>query len=173
MVGLAVTLTACAPNGTSVEAQKARLADGARVELKDREGKTVGTLAVATHSGGGVRLSGEVSNLPPGAHGIHLHQNGKCDPPDFASAGPHLNLSGKQHGEFNPQGKHEGDLGNLRVDASGKAQISIAADRVALNSTSLLKEGGTSLVIHAQVDDEKTDPSGNSGERIACGVITR
>ena len=173
---LALLFSACAPNSPSTEAQRARVADGARVELRDTNRRTVGTLTVSLQSGGGVRFNGRLSDLPPGGHAIHIHENGKCDPPDFASAGAHLNLSGKQHGEHNPQGRHEGDMGNIRIDAGGNAEVSLLAEQVSLEPgapNSLLKPGGTSLVIHAGPDDMKTDPSGNSGARIACGVITR
>ena len=173
---VAILFSACTPNSQSVEAQRARVADGARVEMRDANKKTVGTLTVSVQSGGGVRFNGRVSDLPPGGHGVHIHENGKCDPPDFKTAGAHLNLSAKQHGEHNPQGQHEGDIGNIRIDANGNAEVSLLAEKVSLEpgvNNSLLKPGGTSLVIHADPDDLKTDPSGNSGARIACGVITR
>lgn len=172
----ALLLAACAPNSPSAEGQRARVADGARVELRDSNNKTVGTLTVSMQSGGGVRFNGRVSDLPPGVHGIHIHENGKCEGPSFDSAGAHLNLSGKQHGEHNPEGRHEGDMGNLRIDAGGRAEVSLLAENVSLDAgagNSLLKPGGTSLMIHAAPDDLKSDPSGNSGARIACGVITR
>jgi Cu-Zn family superoxide dismutase len=172
---IALLSFACTPNSPSVDAQRARLEDGARVELRDAHGKTVGKLTVAPHSNGGVRFTGRLTDLPPGVHGIHIHEFGKCDPPDFKSAGAHFNPSGKQHGEFNPQGKHAGDMGNVRVDASGSAEISLMNERVTLESqpNSLLKPGGTSLVLHANADDQMTDPSGNSGDRIACGIIVK
>lgn len=173
--GIALLASACAPNSPSVEAQRARLADGARVEMKDAHGKTVGTLTIAPHSNGGVLFTGRLTDMPAGVHGIHIHDSGKCDPPDFKSAGAHFNPSGKQHGEFNAQGHHEGDMGNVRVDPSGSAEISLMNESVTLSAgpSSLLKPGGTSLVLHANADDQKTDPSGNSGDRIACGVIVR
>ena len=173
---VALLFSACTPNSQSVEAQRARVADGARVELRERAKENRGTLTVSVQSGGGVRFNGRLSDLPPGVHGVHIHENGKCDPPDFTTAGAHLNLSGKQHGEHNPQGQHEGDIGNIRIDANGSAEVTLLAERVSLDpgaGNSLLKPGGTSLVIHAAPDDLKTDPSGNSGARIACGVITR
>src|SRR3954447_15107478 len=119
---LALVLSSCAPSSWSVEGQRARVADGARVELRDAKGQKVGTLTVSMQSGGGVRFNGRLENLPAGSHGIHIHESGKCDPPDFASAGAHLNVSGKQHGEFNPQGQHEGDMGNVKIDPSGSAE---------------------------------------------------
>jgi Cu-Zn family superoxide dismutase len=173
--GVALLASACAPNSPSVEAQRARLADGAKVEMRDTHGKTVGTLTVAPHSNGGVRFTGRLHDLPAGVHGFHIHEAGKCDPPDFKSAGAHFNPSNKQHGEFNPQGWHAGDMGNVRVDAGGSAEVSLMNEHVTLGAgpDSLLKPGGTSLVLHADADDQKTDPSGNSGDRIACGIIVR
>jgi superoxide dismutase, Cu-Zn family len=171
-----LTLSSCAPNSPSTEAQRARVADGARVELRDSKGKSVGVLTVAMNSGGGVQFTGHLIDLPPGPHGIHIHENGKCDPPDFESAGAHLNPSGKQHGgPHSPDAQHEGDIGNLTVKVNGMADVAFIAKNVTLTAgpASLLKKGGTSLVLHADPDDMKTDPSGNSGARIACGVITR
>jgi Cu-Zn family superoxide dismutase len=172
---LALLLSACAPNSPSTEGQRARVADGARVELKNANGKTVGILTVAAHSSGGVQINGRLNDLPPGVHAVHIHETGKCEPPDFESAGAHFNPSGKQHGELNPHGPHDGDLNNIRIETNGTAQLALLADRVTLNDApnSLLKPGGTSMVIHASLDDLKTDPSGASGDRIACGVITR
>jgi Cu-Zn family superoxide dismutase len=167
-------LAGCAPNSPSTEAQRARTADGAKIQLADREGDSVGTLTLAMESGG-VRFTGRLHDLPAGRHGIHVHETGRCDAPDFKSAGAHFNPTGRQHGKNNPQGRHAGDLDNIDVDQSGFSDVSFLADGVTLEpgATSLLKEGGTSLVIHAAPDDHQTDPSGNSGDRIACGVITR
>jgi superoxide dismutase, Cu-Zn family len=166
--------TACVPNSPSTEAQRARTADGAKIQLTDREGESVGTLTLAMESAG-VRFTGRLHDLPAGQHGVHIHEMGKCDPPDFQSAGGHFNPTARQHGKNNPQGQHAGDLDNIDVDQSGFADVSFVASGVTLqpSATSLLKPGGTSLVIHAHRDDLQTDPSGNSGDRIACGVITR
>ena len=176
--GIAVgvfVLSSCAPNSPSTEAQRARVADGARVELRNSEGKSVGVLTVSMNSGGGVQFTGKLTDLPPGPHGVHIHENGKCEAPDFASAGGHFNPSGKQHGPQNPNGQHEGDIPNLLVQANGTAEVAFIADKATLTAgaSSILKPGGTSLVIHAGPDDLQTDPSGNSGARIACGVITQ
>jgi len=108
----------------------------------------------------------DAEGLPPGVHGIHLHAVGRCDGPDFKSAGAHWNPAGKQHGHDNPAGAHLGDLPNLDAGADGKASASFAIEG------DMDDADGTSLVIHAKPDDYKTDPSGNSGERIACAVLT-
>ena len=115
----------------------------------------------------------EVAGLPPGKHGFHLHDKGICEPPGFTTAGDHFNPLGKHHGAKNPQGKHAGDLPNLEVGPDGTAELTATAEGATLGkgTASLLKEGGTSLVIHAGPDDENSDPSGNSGPRIACGVV--
>ena len=120
-------------------------------------------------------LDVRVHDLPPGVHGIHIHQNAKCDPPDFKSAGGHFNPDGKKHGFDNPEGHHAGDMLNLTVDAKGKAKAKLEDKDVTLGDGphSLFSNGGTALMIHAKADDMKTDPSGNSGDRIACGVITK
>jgi superoxide dismutase, Cu-Zn family len=161
----ALTLISCSPNSPSVEGQRARVADGARVELRNSSGKSVGVLTVAMDSDGGVRFSGRLTDLPPGPHGFHIHENGKCDAPDFQSAGAHFNPSGKQHGDKNPHGPHDGDLGNIGVRPNGMTDVSVLAQNV--------KQGGTSLVVHEKADDSITDPSGDSGARIACGILTR
>jgi Cu-Zn family superoxide dismutase len=113
-------------------------------------------------------------NLSPGTHAIHIHQNAKCDAPDFKSAGGHFNPSGKHHGLDNPEGAHNGDMPNIEVNAKGKYKGSITNKSVTLAAdvaNSLYSNGGTAVVIHAKADDNKSDPAGNAGDRIACGVI--
>ena len=142
-------------------------------ELRDAAGQSVGT-ATFVEDPTGVQVTVQVSALPSGEHGIHIHEAGRCDPPDFMTAGAHFNPSGRQHGLQNPQGPHEGDLPSLVVAADGTGTYSAIVQRVTLvpdNLTSLLSDQGTALVVHAGPDDQVTDPDGNTGGRIACGVI--
>ena len=149
-------------------------AASAEAALKDPGGKTVGT-AVLTQTAQGVAVGVEVSQLPPGSHGIHVHATGKCDPPDFKTAGGHFNPQAKKHGLKSPEGAHAGDLPNLVVGPDGTGKLSATLVGATLergDPASLLNPNGTSIVIHAKADDEVTDPAGNSGDRIACGIIT-
>jgi Cu-Zn family superoxide dismutase len=151
-------------------------ANRARVEFKNAEGQDVGSATLTPENAedtGGVRVTLDLHGLPAGEHAIHFHQNAKCDPPGFTSAGPHFNPENKKHGLHNPAGPHAGDMENFVVGANGTAQVEVVAPGVTLNhgDTALLSNGGRSLVIHAHGDDMVTDPAGNSGARIACGVV--
>jgi len=146
----------------------------ATTQLKNAQGDVVGVAALWEDEGG-VRVFADVRGLPPGQHVIHLHAVGKCEPPDFTGAAGHFNPEGKKHGLLSPQGPHAGDLANLPVAADGTGQLNYVARGVTLGSGSgsLFDADGTAVVIHAGPDDHKTDPAGNSGARIACGVIQK
>ena len=143
------------------------------VVLKDTQGKEVGRVIVWDVENG-VRLDVLVHGLAPGEHAIHFHQTPKCEAPDFKSAGGHFNPDGKKHGFDNPEGHHAGDMKNFTVDAEGTAEGHLEDSDVTLkDGPHSLFTNGAAVVIHAKADDYKTDPSGNSGDRVACGVITK
>jgi len=143
------------------------------VELKNVEGNVVAT-ATLTKADGGVHIDMDVNGLPAGTHAFHVHEKGVCEPPDFESAGVHYNPTNMKHGKLNPEGPHAGDFDNIEVDENGKGHVEFTTNQVTLEKgqeNTLYTDDGTSLVIHADPDDYKSQPSGNAGERIACGVI--
>lgn len=172
----ALLLSACsrgaeAPDETnSARAEPAPTA-AASAPLIGGDGAKPGNVAMSEDANG-VTLKIDAEGLPAGLHGVHLHEKGVCEGPKFESAGAHLNPAGKQHGRDNPEGSHLGDLANFLVAASGSGSTSLMVAGVSVAGANALGDAdGTSLVIHAKPDDYKTDPSGASGDRIACAVI--
>jgi superoxide dismutase, Cu-Zn family len=160
-LALAATLAACAsvPAGPRAEAK-----------LAPTVGNSVGGLVSFSQDGDKIRVRAEISGLTPGPHGFHVHDKGDCSAPDATSAGGHFNPSGKAHGNPEQAEHHAGDLPQLVADASGVARITVDSDAFSITggSTNII---GRSVVVHAAADDFKSQPAGNSGARIACGVI--
>jgi superoxide dismutase, Cu-Zn family len=146
----------------------------AKADLVNAQGAKVGS-AELTQTPDGVKIDVTVSGLTPGLHGFHIHAMGKCDGPDFKSAGGHFNPYAKKHGLKNPDGAHAGDMENLEVGADGTGKAQVVDKQVTLGEgpNSLFHDGGTAIVIHASPDDEMSDPAGNAGARVACGPIVK
>jgi Cu-Zn family superoxide dismutase len=142
------------------------------IDIMNAQGTAIGK-ATLTGQNDAVKIHVEAAGLAPGKHGIHLHAKGACDAPDFKTAGDHWNPEGRKHGADNAQG-HLGDLSNIEAGQDGKVSADIVAPHISLAKTehnTIFDGDGTALVIHEKEDDGKTDPSGNSGNRIACGVL--
>ena len=172
---LTLALAACgAPDASDESAAEATPATAEAVEeataaLQTAEGQPAGT-ATVSQGPGSVRIVLSVEGLPPGEHGVHVHMTGACDAPTFESAGAHWNPAGQAHGLEDPPGQHAGDMPNLTVaeDGSGALEYHLIGGSFA----DLMDADGAAFVIHADPDDQMTDPSGNSGDRIACGVFS-
>ena len=162
----AILVAGCVPS-VSGGTKAAAVAD-----LVDATGKPAGT-ATVTESTDGLWLDVSVKGVTAGAHGLHVHTVGKCDAPDFASAGGHWNPTAHQHGHKNPQGPHAGDAPNLVANAKGAGRLKtwLGAGLITTGATPLLDTDGAAVVLHADADDEMSDPSGKSGKRILCGVL--
>jgi Cu-Zn family superoxide dismutase len=164
-VGAAALLTAGLALPAGAQAGKA--------VLKDKSGKQVGTVELS-QTPAGVLLKLDVKGLPAGEHAFHIHAVGKCEPPSFESAGPHFNPGNEKHGMLSGHG-HAGDLPNLHIPPSGELSVEVLNATITLEKgkpNSVFQSAGTTVVIHEGKDDYKSDPAGNSGGRIACGVIT-
>ena len=143
----------------------------ASAEVRDAAGNALGSLIVSDAEGG-VSLSGMLHGVTPGEHAIHIHTVGSCEAPDFASAGDHWNPANRQHGTDNPDGPHAGDLSNITVGPDSMATLEqVTPGGMLQGESGLLDADGASVVIHETADDYRTDPSGNSGNRIACGIL--
>jgi Cu-Zn family superoxide dismutase len=167
----AVLAAACTDNDTDIRST-------ATVALVDTTGKNVGTATLAENNAGIVTVTVEVTGLPAGEHGIHFHEVGIADPnakPPFSTAGEHYNPGGEEHGLENPNGTHAGDLPNLLINSQGTGTLQTTTNRISISDgpRTLLDANGSTLIIHVARDDQRTNPAGNSGGRIAGGVVVR
>jgi Cu-Zn family superoxide dismutase len=169
VVSMTVLLAGCAALGQPPAAPVT-----ATAELRNAQGQAVGN-ATLSEVAGGVRVIVEARSLPAGVKGVHIHAVGKCEPPGFTTAGAHFNPTNRKHGLQNPDGPHAGDLPNITIGADGNGRLESLNDRITLGggANSLFDADGSAIVVHAAADDFKTDPTGNSGDRIACGVVQK
>jgi Cu-Zn family superoxide dismutase len=168
----AIIVSGCATGGREETAPAPVGPASAQAELRDPGGRTLAR-ATATETGDSLRVSIEAAGLAPGIYGAHVHSVGRCDPPAFESAGPHWNPSSRQHGRDNPRGQHLGDLPNLLVGTDGRGSFEFTIPGASLHGGGrrAMDADGAAVVIHARADDYRSEPSGNSGARIACGVL--
>ena len=176
--GGAIMLAACGDAGDGAEeAQGGPVEEAPAVSLVGPDGRILGEVRAGDSAQGAV-LQVAAQGLPAGEHGMHIHDVGLCEGPAFESAGPHWNPENKQHGLHNPQGPHRGDLPNVTVGPDGRLEATVTVEGSNLRGSraygfanQIIDQNGAALVIHAQPDDMRTDPSGNSGDRIACAVL--
>jgi Cu-Zn family superoxide dismutase len=171
--GLALASASLLLVGAAVGQAVAAGASHAAATIVDTNGAAIGSAALTQDAAGRLHLNVHVDGLAPGRHGIHLHAVGSCIGPTFASAGGHVNPLGAEHGLENPYGAHAGDLPNLNVNVAGQGHLAAVSDRATIGGgpLSLLDADGSALIIHLNEDDQVTNPTGNSGPRIACGVL--
>ncbi len=173
-VGLALAVGVGVAWGQTPDTEKKPTSNELKVKLVNSQGQPAGTVTFKPVKQG-VKMTVKLENIPFGEHGVHIHQNAVCDAPDFKAAGGHFNPTGKHHGFENPEGHHAGDLpGNVSVGENHKGQASFVLKDISMDPNlpnSIFANGGTSVVVHEHADDEKTDPAGNAGNRIACGVV--
>jgi Cu-Zn family superoxide dismutase len=174
-VALALCLPAVAQESTSQTGADAVGGNSALAVFTDTEGNEVGSVTLTPTDDGHVVIAGGLEGMSPGQHGFHFHQTGTCDPStNFESAGSHFNATDTQHGLENPDGPHLGDLENVTAAEDGTVRVDLETELVSLTEGEegyLFDTDGTALVIHAGEDDQMTDPSGNSGDRVACAVV--
>jgi Cu-Zn family superoxide dismutase len=165
-MGLALTLTVAAAAAHAAGAK-------ATANLESRSGSAVtGTVTFAEHKGK-VTMKVAVAGLTPGVHAIHLHEKGDCSAPDATSAGGHWNPSSENHGKWGHAPFHHGDIGNLTADANGKAELTLTSDLWTIGDGKPSDVVGHAVIVHAKEDDFTTQPTGNAGGRVACGVIQK
>ena len=183
LVQLCLALLACRDGrrdandaGTGADARQSAADSGTAAtrvsaSMRNAKGQDLGVLTL-TQAGQGVAVSGRLTGLPPGEHAIHLHTTGSCEAPKFESAGGHWNPTNRQHGTGSPQGPHLGDLPNITVGRDSTVTVDVTTPGGTFrNQNALLDTDGAAVVIHAKLDDYKSQPSGNSGDRIACGIV--
>ena len=143
------------------------------IEMINANSESIGQIKLSEMTDG-VELDIQLEGLPPGGHGIHFHEKGICEAPDFVTAGSHLNPNGNEHGLMNPEGAHLGDLTNIEADDQGKVSVQLKSN-MTLNDekNTLLPMTGTAIVIHKNPDDGISQPAGGAGERIACGIVSQ
>lgn len=169
-VVLIASFTACMHRGGASTSSSTGSGNDATATVRDRNGRELGTLIVA-EDGAGLVTRGSLRGLTPGVHAIHIHAIGLCDPP-FDDAGGHWNPAGRRHGFDNPAGPHMGDMQNFTVDSDSTAVIRVTTPGGTLRGTNRVLDGdGAAIIVHQLPDDYRTDPAGNSGARIACGVV--